>query len=711
MKRLARRAPSALVTAVVVLLLALFIAYPIGAILSESVVISGPMPPHRLKEVTRDALDRLPAERRGANLERWVGAATEKERVEATAMAFRLAGFPVAWDVKAAYSDQANAIQVALARLDDDERNAVEQEYPIAIAMLHKRVALAFQAREQLGPEAFDRLRSGTEERRGLDHYLAVFADPYLARAAWNSLVLGTVASVLTVMLSFALTYGINRGGVPWPSLTRAVVLLPIVAPPVLVATATLMLFGRRGLITHTLLDRTFGLIDADVTNLYGFAGVVFAQMLSFVPAAAIVLDNVLRKQDGRVEEAAAGLGAGRATIFREVTLPLAWPGIKRALVLVFILSLTDFGNPLLLGRDTPVIAGIIYDEMTAFRNTPLAAALCVWLVVPALLLFLAFEAIGRRVRYATGDGSAVPPELGLSRTWRTGLTAIAATVSLLVIAVYAIMALGAVTRVWGVDWSLTLGYFTAGGVDVGLAGSGYGSSDRGLGLVWESVQVAAVAGPLGGLLGIVIAYVVDRLKPPAANLIAFLALIPAVLPGIIFGIGYIVAFNLPLGVKALSLTGTSAILVLNILFSNVFVGVLAARAALQRLDPTVEEAAESLGAGLVARFALVVLPMLRSAFLLGTLYVFVDGLTTLSSVIFLVSGDHKLASVAIFNHANSSEYGYAAAKSVVMMAIVGVTMLLIWLYERQKPAARRSAPATPASALSERRLATVGGE
>ena len=77
---------------------------------------------------------------------------------------------------------------------------------------------------------------------------------------------------------------------------------------------------------------------------------------------------------------------------------------------------------------------------------------------------------------------------------------------------------------------------------------------------------------------------------------------------------------------------------------------------------------------------------LLRPAFLLGMLYVFVDGMTTLSSVIFLISGDHKLASVVIFNHANSGEYGYAAAKSVAIMAIAAMAMLLIWLYERQGP-------------------------
>lgn len=80
-----------------------------------------------------------------------------------------------------------------------------------------------------------------------------------------------------------------------------------------------------------------------------------------------------------------------------------------------------------------------------------------------------------------------------------------------------------------------------------------------------------------------------------------------------------------------------------------------------------------------------VTLPMLLPALLLGMLYVFIDALTTLSSVIFLVSGNHKLASVAIFNHANSGEYGYAAAKSLVLLAFAIAAIGLAWLIEKRK--------------------------
>ncbi|CAN7532645.1 ABC transporter permease subunit [Bosea sp. LjRoot90] len=704
MTRLLRQLPQALVSGVVTLLLVIFIGVPIGAVLVESFVISGPMPPARLKAVTAEALGQLPAQESAALLQRWRASATETERVEATAMAFRLAGLEPGWNRKAPYSDQARAMETALAALPAQVRAEVTDNWALAHVMQHKRTALAFRVKSLIGQQAFDILRNGSEERWGLDHYLKVFQDSYLRNAALNSLMLAGLSVVFTTSLAFALAYGINCGGMPWPSVMRGVFLMPLVAPPVLIATATVMLFGRRGLVTHTLLDQGLGLIDADETNLYGLVGVVLAQTLSFLPATLIVLDNVLRRQDGRLDEAAAGLGASHFTTFREVTLPLALPALKRAIVLVFIMSLTDFGNPMILGRDTPVLAGIVYDEITAYRNTPLAAALCMWLIIPSLLLYLGLELFGRRKGYSSASVAA-RSELSMPRSWRIGLTAIAGIVAVLIFAVYGTMALGAVTRVWGTDWSLTLGYFTGEGVNIGLAGTGYGSSERGFGLVWDSLRIGLIAGPIGGLFAVVIAYVVERLRPPGANLIVFLVLVPAILPGIIFGIGYIVAFNVPFGIPALSLTGTSAILVVNILFSNIFVGVLAARAALQRVDCSIDEAAESLGAGLVSRFVNVTLPILLPALLLGTLYVLIDALTTLSSVIFLVSGNHKLASVAIFNHANSGEYGYAAAKSLLLLAFALAAIGLARLIERRRETGgrRRSPPVLPglSSAIS----------
>ena len=699
MRRFGRPLPDIVLTIVVVTLLGVFIVYPIVGVLGESFVIARPMSNVRLGEMTQRALDVVPAKQRADEVANWAASATPAQRIDAMSAAYELAGVPVDWNRQAAYADQARALDASLAHVTNAQRAGITSRYPLAVVMLFKRIALAFQVRNAVGEASFDRLRNGVETRLGLDQYWKIFSDPYLRSATANSIELALVSTIVSVAIAFALSYGIHSRAIPWPGFTRGVMLLPLVAPPVLVALATLMLFGRNGLVTHGLLEQWLGLIDTGKTNIYGFSGVVAAQVLSHIPAALIVLDNVLARGDGHLNEAASGLGAGRWLVMRHVTVPLAWPGIKRAIVLMFILSMTDFANPMLLGRGMPVLAGVVYDQITAYQNQALAAALCIWMLLPALALHLALEWIGRRRRFATNDAAGTS-EVSPPFAWRIGLTALAGCLVVLITAVYATMLAGAFVHAWGSDWTPTMGYFTRAGADVGLTAAGFGSSDRGLDTVWDSLRIAGIAAPIGGVFALLVAYVVERVRPPGADVLSFLALIPALLPGIIFGVGYIAAFNVPLGFKSLSLSGTAAILILNIVFSKIYVGVLAARAALQRYDRSIEEAAESLGAGLLTRIVFVALPMLRSALLLGTLYVFVEGMTTLSSVIFLVSGNHRLASVAIFNHAMSNEFGYAAAKSVVIFGITVAAMALVWRIEAAAATSRGRATAIPRDSL-----------
>lgn len=683
MKLHLRRLPGIIAASIVTVLLLIFIVVPVGLVLIKSFDNSGPLPPWRLAEITEEALALMPEAERAHSIARWVGAATLPERVVATAVAYDLAGLEPSWDVKAPFEHQQVAIDAALPALSTEQRSAVEAAFPTAHIMLHKRIALAFAVRDQLAVPDFNRLRAATQERYGLDNYVAVFADSYLRKAATNSVTLALIAVLTTVSIAYAIAYGLNRGGIARPMLTRNILLLPLVAPPVLVATATTMLFGRRGLVTYTLFEQTLGVSSTDSFNVYGPLGIIIAQTLSFLPTTLIILDNAMRRQDGRLEEAALMLGAGRLALFRNVTLPLSWPGLKRAMVLVFIQSLTDFGNPMILGRDTPVLAGVVYNEITGFQNTPLASAICLWLIIPSLLVYLALEQIGRRKRYVSNDAGTAA-EFRQPLPVRIGLTGLAGFFCVMIVLIYVVMILGSVTRIWGVDWTFTLAYFTPEGLGAGMAGTGYGSQDGGLDEVWNSVRVAAIAAPLGGLLALCIGYVAERMRRPYGDVIAFQALIPAILPGIIFGVGYILAFNAPFGIKEIALTGTEAIIIINIMFGNLYVGVLAARAALQRIDQSVDEAAENLGAGMVRRFWEVTLPMLRIAALLGILYVFIDGLTTLSSIIFLVSGNTDLASVAIFNAASGSNYGYAAAKSVGLLVVSAAAMGIVVLVERQ---------------------------
>lgn len=251
---------------------------------------------------------------------------------------------------------------------------------------------------------------------------------------------------------------------------------------------------------------------------------------------------------------------------------------------------------------------------------------------------------------------------------------------------IYATIVAGAFVTVWGQDFSLTLKHFTSSQTITGFV-----SEFRGVEPVWTSVLVAFVAAPLGSILATVIAYLCERVGGRVNNFISLVVLLPAILPGVIFGVGYIVAFNNPFGIASFSLNGTYTILILNILFGNLFVGVLAGRAMLRRLDPEMDNAAEILGAGLLHRFIHVTLPMIRHAVLLGMLYIFVDGLCTFSSVVFLQGPNIDLASVAIFQEASSSYYGQACAMSVTILLIVSLALAVMFQYNLKRDRMQKS--------------------
>jgi iron(III) transport system permease protein len=665
--------------------------------LVRSFEVHGAVPVSELARLTQRALAVLPAARREA-LMRDVEQATPEDRMEAAAAALELLGLPISWDRSAAYDRQIAAAQAALNTLGPDQLSAMEKLMPLTHVMLHRRAPLAYAVKGLLPVTAVDALRTGVSNRFGLDHYRAVLTDPRLRRAALNSLMLALTVTLLATPIAFALAYGINRGLVRGAGIARWAVLVPLVSPPVVIATATIMLFGRNGLLTKVLLDDGLGLIDADVTNLYGYWGVVVAQLLSFLPAAFIVFDNVLARQDPQLEEAAASQGATPDQIFRHVSLPLAQPALVRAAALVFILSLTDFGNPLVVGKNMTVLAGVLYDEMIDFSNAPLASAIAVWLIAPALTVFWLLGRIGRRKRFETPDGGRASELAPLSFA-RPVLTAVTWSVVLVTALVYGTIAVGSVVRVWGVDFRPTLAYFSSGGHVAGFVSEFYGVEP-----VWTSVEIAGVAALAGSVLAVLVAWLAERAGGWLNESITFAVLLPAVLPGAVFGIGYLVAFNAPFGDPALSFTDTRAILVLNIMFGHLYVGTLAARVALRRLDRSVDEAAEILGAGFVQRFLRVMLPMLRRATILGALYLFIDGMCTFSAVAFLQGPHIHLASIAIFLSASSAYYGVACAMSVTILAIAGGAMALAGSLERWSPGLRRIAP-RPFALLANRSL------
>ncbi|NCB14699.1 MAG: iron ABC transporter permease [Synergistales bacterium] len=487
-------------------------------------------------------------------------------------------------------------------------------------------------------------------------NYTRFLTFKYLRSSLWNSLITGFATAAASVAVGYAAAFTITRTSIRWKKALHLVFILPIISPPFTSALSILMLFGANGLITR-------GLLGIRNYNIYGFKGVLLSQIFTFAPVAYLTLKGVLESLNPTLEDAAMNVGAGRMQTFLRVTLPLSLPGIASAFLVVLIESLADFGNPLVLaGSRFPMLSTQAYLEITGSFNLPLGAALAVVLLIPSITSFAIQRYYLQKRQYTTVTGKPTASSSKLvSRGARRGLVTFAALFSGFVLLFYGTIFLGAFTRVWGYDFSPTLEHFSyAFGV--------------GLGTIRDTLIVALWSTPLSGFLGMLIAFLVVRTSFPGKGLMEFTSILNFAVPGTVIGIGYILAFNRP----PLMLMGTLAILVLNFVFRYIPVGIQSGIAVLRQIDPSIEEAAQNLGADRITTFRKVTLPIIAPAFFSGLVFAFVRAMTAISAAIFLVSANWNLLTVQILNQVGSGRLGVAAAFSVILVVIVVTAMAVI---------------------------------
>ena len=485
----------------------------------------------------------------------------------------------------------------------------------------------------------------------GLTEWWRLFTDPRWLRLGGNTFLIAVLSTASAVALGFLFAYATSRPDVPLRHLFKLVAILPLVSPPFVGGLAFILLFGRRGLVTYSLLG-----LSGDI---YGWHGLWMVQTLAFFPIAYLSLAGVLRRINPTLEYAAQDLGVHGLRLFCTVTLPLATPGLASAALLVGIYTLSDFGNPMLVGGAFKVLATETYTQITGWGDIGMAAALSTALLLPSLVLFVLqrYWVEGRSYATITGKGSfADPPPT--SPTVRWALFTACSLVTLVLLATYAVVFVGAFARTWGVNWRPTLENFEY-------------TVFRGSQL-WNSIRFAGTAALGGSFFAVIAAFLVCRKRFPGRAVVDFAAVLPAALPGTLIGVGYILAFNTP----PLALTGTGAIIVAAMLFRTIPVGYRAAVAGLAQIAPSIEEGAADLGARPLRTFWDVTLPLIRSAFTSALIFTFIRSMNTLSAVVFLISPGNVVASASILALAEHGDWGQASAMAASLMSAVFLLLL-----------------------------------
>jgi iron(III) transport system permease protein len=536
-------------------------------------------------------------------------------------------------------------------RLDGLRAAARDPGFVVALAVVTATVLLF------IVHPLFQILSQGFFTRRGefdLSVYQSVLSRPTNQTIILNTLKLGAITAVLGTSIGFLFAYTLARVATPLHPILRAVAFLPLVSPPFAVALPSILLFGRSGLISKGVFGIEY--------NIYGLPGLVLVQALTFFPVAMLIFDGLLRQLDASLEEAAQGLGASRGHIFRTITLPLMMPGILGSLLILFIESLADLGNPIFIGGDYNVLASQAWIAIIGQSNFQLGAALSVVLLVPSLLayIFQRYYLQQRSYISVTGKptgGRVRVREAHIAVPLVIGCTAIAGLVLLL----YSTLFYGALVRVWGTDFGLTFQHFTS-------------AVNRGQQAAANTLFLAAIATPLTAMLGMVIAVLVVRRKFAWREPLDFIAMLGAAVPGTVLGIGFLLAFNR----QPLLLTGTALILVLVFMVRSLPGGLRAAVAALQQIDPAIEEASTNLGANTATTFRRITLPMIRPSLFAGMVFSFTRNMTAISAIIFLASPQWKIMTKEIFDLMENGLLSEAIALTCMLVAVVLAAMGLL---------------------------------
>ena len=489
----------------------------------------------------------------------------------------------------------------------------------------------------------------------GLANYARYFRTPAIAASITNSLLVSTVAMIVTVGLAFVYAYALTRTRMPGRVAFRLIAILPIFAPSLVSAIAFVYAFGNNGIVTR---------YTGVNVGIYGAKGIVLAEIFYCFPHAMLILVAALSAADGRLYDAAAALGASRLRTFITVTLPGVKYGLMSACFVVFTLVITDFGVPKVVGGKFSVMATEIYNQVIGQQNFTMGATVSVVLLVPAVLA-CAIDRIVQRRQYALVSSSARPLGPGRGRLAPALLFVYCGLIAAGIVGIYLVIVASSVVSRWPYNLALTLKHYRF-------------DSLGGYTALLNSLGVAALTAVVGTAITFAGAYLVEKRRTPASGPLAMLALLPVSVPGMVLGLAYIFAFNAP-GSVLNRLYGTLAILVVSNLVHYFTVPFLTATTTLKQLDAEFENVSASLGVPFYRTFWRVTVPIALPSIVGISMYFFLNAMVTLSAVVFLVAPGTELAAVAVLLLDDAGESAQATAMSVLIIASGLLVRMVYW--------------------------------
>ena len=488
------------------------------------------------------------------------------------------------------------------------------------------------------------------------------FGKAYYRVSFLNTLVVSVGGTVGALLLGIPLAFFTTRYRIFGKALPSTLAVMALLSPPFIGAYSWIMLLGRSGMLRKLILD-----IGIQIPSIYGPLGIILVCSLHYYPYVFLLTSGALATVDRSLEEAAENLGArGLRKLFR-VTLPLVLPSVTAGALIAFMMCLSNFDTPMIIGGNYRVLPTLAYNLFTSEmgERPGLASTVSIFLILCAsLVIFLQRYAAGRR-KYSSSLVNR--PLVKIPR----GATAI---VSHLVS--YLIVALSTVPLAIVVIFSFRK---TNGPVfQPGFSFDSYLKVFREVPkAITNSMLFSVAAVLLIMVIGTLLGFVLARRKSVPARLLDPLLMIPYMVPGTVVGIGFIVAFSR----KPLFLLGSGTIIILAYFIRRLPYSVRSGAAILKQIEPALEEAAVNLGAPPGRAFRRVTMPLMLPGIISGAIMSWVTAINEISASILLYVGRTTTMPIRIYLSVMDGYFGPASAMSTILLVATAIGLYLVYRF------------------------------
>lgn len=503
-----------------------------------------------------------------------------------------------------------------------------------------------------------------------------LFRTTFYLETLWFTTWQAVVSTVLTVGLALPGAYVFARYRFWGKQTIRTVSTLPFVLPTVVVANAFTALLGPRGIVNGWLMN-TFGLESAPFDLQHTIWMILLAHVFYNYSVALRMISSFWQNLNPDLEQAAQMLGASPRRAFMTVTLPLLWPAISAAAVLVFIFTFTSFGVILILGGPRfSTLETEIYRQAVNLFNLPVAAALSIFqiLFTFALMWFYTItqQRMTRPLELTAAQSVAKPIQ-----TWRERVLVGGNLFVMLTLLAMPLLAL--IGRSFTTAEGVSLLYYRE--LFVNRRGSIFYVPP--IEAVFNSILFAAIAMILAVILGLISALMIANSQQPAASssssliphlssLLDPLFMLPLATSAVTLGFGFIITLNRP------PLNLRDSLLMVPIAHTLVAIPfvIRSVLPAIRRIDDNLREAAAMLGAAPKRVWLEIDWPLIRRALLVGAVFAFTVSMGEFGATVFVGRPETPTMPVAIFRflgQPGAINYGQALAMSSLLMLVCAV--------------------------------------